>query len=369
MSFQRIVYIISEVDKSLAFEWIAERLDRNRFQLTFFLIGKKNSALAQALKQMNVPFIEFPFRSKGDLLVIFFRIFFKLLWIRPQIVHTHLFYANLIGLTASWILRIKKRIFTRHHAMVHYREFVNGVKWDKWCNYTATHIVAISENVKDILITLDKASPEKIRQIPHGFDLHYFSEVSPERVENLKRQYKLHTHPVIGVIARFIELKGIQYIIPAFRELLGEYPQAHLVLANTNGNYASAINKLLDELPKGSFTTITFQNDLAALYRLFDVYVHVPVDKKSESFGQTYIEALASDVPSVFTLSGVAPEFIEHEKNALVIDYRNSDAIRDSVKRLLNDTDLRSRMTRQGRKSAEQFSIDTMIANLTSLYE
>lgn len=370
MKRTKVVYILSEINKSLAFEWISERLDRNKFELSFFLIGNKNTALSIALKEKGIPLTEYLFQSKRDLLLIFIQIFFRLMWMRPRVIHTHLFYANLIGLTAAWILRIPKRIFTRHHAMVHYHEFLIGRKWDRWCNKTATHIIAISENVKYILITYDRCMPEKIRLIHHGFDLPYFAEVGQKRISQLEKQYpSTNTFPVVGVIARFIKWKGIQYIIPAFLKLRNSFPQAHLVLANAIGNYETEIGEQLSALPQDSYTTIRFEDDLAALYHVFDVYVHTPIDKESEASGQTYVEALAAGIPSVFTLSGVAPEFIEHQRNALVVPYKNPEAIENAMKQILSDSKLADRLIEQGRKSVETFSIERMITNLTALYE
>jgi hypothetical protein len=63
----------------------------------------------------------------------------------------------------------------------------------------------------------------------------------------------------------------------------------------------------------------------------------VPIDDTIEAFGQTYIEALISGVPSVFTLSGVASEFIENGKNALVVDYKNSEQISVAIDQILTN--------------------------------
>lgn len=368
---KKVVYIVSDIDKALAFEWIADFLNKEKFELQFFLVGKKSTALSLYLQKRGIPFTMFTLESKIGIPLVFVRIFFQLLFFRPAVVHTHLFYANLIGLTAAWLLRIKKRIFTRHHAMLHYREFKSGRKWDRWCNWIATDIIAVSENVRYILISLDKANPAKIRLIHHGFDLAYFDVVEPSRVDKQRMEYlsRLDAYPVIGVISRYIELKGIQYIIPAFKNVLNMYPGARLILANAQGSYAPVIKSMLHELPPGSFTEILFQNDLAALYKLFDVFIHASVDEKSESFGQTYVEALASGVPAVFTLAGVAPEFIRHEYNALVVEHKSAQAIEIAIKRILNDSGLRRQLIENGRKSVEQFSVEVMIANLENLYE
>jgi glycosyltransferase involved in cell wall biosynthesis len=365
-----IVYIVSEINKSLSFEWMAQSIDKEKYSLRFFLIGKKKSALAERLKDLNVEYVEFPFHSKRDLPLVFLRIFLNLSFKRPQVVHTHLFYANIIGLTASWILGIRKRIFTRHHAMVHYNEYPSGLKWDKYFNKIATQIIAISENTRNILITLDGADPKKIHLIHHGFDLEYFDNKDWERINLIKKKYLLgKTSPVIGVISRYLKLKGIQFIIPAFEKLRKDTPNAHLILANTIGNYRNEIVALLNMLPADSYTEIEFEEDLASLYNLFDVYVHVPIDSMSESFGQTYIEALAVGIPSVFTLSGVAPEFIRNQENAVVVPFQQSDAIVEAIKTLLNDNELRNTLIENGKQSLASFSLSKMIYKLEEVYE
>ncbi|HTJ49813.1 MAG TPA: glycosyltransferase family 4 protein [Cyclobacteriaceae bacterium] len=370
MSRLKIVYIVSDIQKALAFEWIAQSIDHTKIELTFILLGKPNSELAQELRKLNITVLEFPLGNKFIMLSTLFNVLKSIYRIKPHAIHTHLFYANLIGLTAGKLLNVPKRIFTRHHAMVHYNEYPQGLKWDRYINKIATHIVAISQNTKNILISLDKTDEEKIWVIHHGFDLNYFQTTDENEIKKLKIKYNTQgKHPVIGVISRYLLLKGIEHIIQSFKSLLNDFPDAHLILANTNGNYKTQIKKALQFLPRNSFTEIEFENDLASLYQLFDVYVHVPIDSQSEAFGQTYIEALASGIPSVFTLSGVAPEFIVHEHNALVVSFQNSEAIYNAISRILNEPQLRSTLISNGKKSAASFSIDKMVNSLTVLYE
>lgn len=92
-----------------------------------------------------------------------------------------------------------------------------------------------------------------------------------------------------------------------------------------------------------------FEKRVFELYRTFDVFVHAPVGREYEAFGQVYVEALAMGVPSVFTLSGVANDFIEDGRNALVVPYRDPAAIARAVETLLGDEALRRRLAANGR--------------------
>jgi len=368
MARKKVVYIVSDIEKSLSFEWTVSGL-ADTVDLFFILIGKKNTTFSRFLADKKIPFVEVSDQDHPSMLSKWMKIFLILRKQKTGIVHVHLWRAMLLGLTAAWLLRIRKRIFTRHHAMIHYDEFPSGRKWDMLCNTLATNIVAISENVREVIINRDKGDADKITIIHHGVDFPYFENVEPERINAVEKKHSITGEPVIGVIARYLKLKGIQYIIPAFKNILKDYPKAKLVLANTVGNYKLEIEKALEQLPSEHYREILFEDDLNALYKTFDVFLHVPIDRHSEAFGQTYVEALASGVPAVFTLSGVAPEFIKHEYNALIVPYQDADAIEKAIRRLLKEKTLRDQLVENGRKSVRQFSVDNMIANLVKLYE
>lgn len=367
----KITYILSNIDKAIAFEWIAEKLNHDRFELSFILLNDKEPFLFNWLKEKNIPCYFIPHFGKKSFVITFVKTLFILKKIKPKIVHTHLFDANLLGLSAAKLLGIKKRIYTRHHSTFHHEYFLKAVKWDKLTNVLATHVVAISKNVMNVLIQKENVLENKISLIHHGFDLTKFNQVSKNEIEELKLKYKIEdsNSPIIGVISRYIKWKGIEYIIPAFKKILKDYPNAKLILANASGPDKEYISSLLKkELKPNQYIEIKFEPNLFALYQLFDVYVHVPINKEIEAFGQTYVEALAAGSPSVFTLSGVASEFILHKQNALVVDYCNSVSIHKAILLLLGDKTLCENLKKEGFESIKQFNLDNFIQKLETIY-
>lgn len=367
----KVIYIISDIEKALSFEWIVSKIDRSRFDLRFILIGKQDTSIFRFLQNENVPSYSIQITSLSSSIIGFFEIVKILYHEKPQIVHSHLLKASLIGLSAAYLLNIPSRIYTRHHSALHHYYHKKGIWYDKLINYLSTDIIALCQNSKEILSKWEDVSDRKIRLLPHGFDIDSFENVPQSRVQSLKERYSLADRsPVVGVIARFTEWKGIQHVIPAFRDLLKNYPGSCLVLANAYGDYAKAIDSQLDKnLPKNSFIKIHFEEDLQALYQLFDLYVHVPIDPYVEAFGQTYIESLAAGVPSIFTLSGIACDFVENDFNALVVDYQNSDEITRAMHRILTEKSLKEKLVINGRKSIrDKYDLDLMIKSLERLY-
>ena len=369
---KKITYILFGIDKAPAFEWIIDRINRQKFHLEFLLISdKKNTHIAAHCISNNIPFYQIPYTSKKDIPASVWTVYKILRKTKPDAVHAHIFEAGLIGITAAFLARIPKRIYTRHYSTYHHQFHPNGVKYDKIINRLSTHIIAICNNVKEVLIQKENVPENKIHLIRHGFNLEEFYTVSDERIYALKTKYNPQNHyPVIGMMSRYIYLKGIQYTIPAFKNILKKYPNALLILANANGDYKNEIKKQLEELPATAYTEIGFENDNAALFKLFDVFVHVPIDKNIEAFGQIYVEALAAGTPSVFTPSGVAPEFVENGKNAVLVDFKNAKQIEEGILSILENKDFRNTLIENSKMYLDNFfSLHLMIDKLEQLYE
>ncbi|EAY30076.1 glycosyltransferase family 4 protein [Microscilla marina] len=365
-----ITYILSDIDKAIAFEWIEQALRDSEFRLSFVLLNQGESQLETYLKANEVPVYRIGYRGKKDAFKAIRSIWKVFRAEETDIVHTHLFDASMFGLLAAKLARIPKRIYTRHHGTLHHEFFPRAVYYDKLIHSFATDIIAISGIVKDVLIEREKVAQFKVHLVHHGFDLQGFSNTTPKKVTKLKEKYGIvDKHPVIGVIARQTYWKGIQHIIPAFGKLLTQYPKAHLILANAKGDYKLQIDELLEQLPQESFTEIVFENDIYHLYQLFDLYVHTPINNELEAFGQTYVEALAAGIPAVFSLSGVAPEFIEHEQNALVVPFEDSEAVYKQMLRLLQDQELAQKLIQRGQQDVQQrFALENMILALKKIY-
>ena len=141
----KVIVVISNVDKAVGFEWLVENIDHSRFDLSFILLNDRPSHLAKYLEEKNVQVRELEFNSKKDIprLVRKLRTIFRSE--RPDVVHTHLFAANIIAQTAARMTGVRKRIYTRHSSNEN-RRYYNKQWIDRVVNRLATHIIAISEN-------------------------------------------------------------------------------------------------------------------------------------------------------------------------------------------------------------------------------
>lgn len=364
------IIFISDVKKALEHEWFIDALNKNDFTIDFVLFNSKNSALHNYIVSHGFRCWNYNLTSKY--LIPYYWIFFifKMLFKRYSFIHCHLFEASLIGLVSSKIVGVRKRIYTRHHSDFHHTYFPKAIKYDLLINKLSTHIIAVSNNIKNILMKLESVQEDKITVIPHGIPFSMFNKkINKHVVDGIKQKHNINNHfPVIGVISRFTEWKGVHYIIPAFKTLLITYPSAKLVLANAEGDYENQIKKMLSDLPPTSYQLILFEPNIVPLYKSFDVFVHTPIDANYEAFGQIYIESLCFEIPMVCTLSGIATDFIMNEENALVVSYKNSDEIYLAIKKLLTDNELKNKIIQQGKKDVKVYNFEIKFEKTKNIY-
>jgi glycosyltransferase involved in cell wall biosynthesis len=368
----RLLYLVSQSVRWVAFEWIAAGLSRERFDLSFLLLSADPHPMTPYLEAQGVPTYHVPIAGKHALAGAARTIARHCRDRGIDIVHAHFMDACLAGLTGARIADVPVRLHTRHHAgpypWSHRAPW--GAWYDRWNNRLSTCIIAPSEWARRTLVEYDRVPPGKVVVIPHGFDLDAFRNVDDADVDRMRARYGLgDDRPVVGVVARYERIKGIEPIILAFRKLLGAYPTARLVLANARGRRVGPIRQLLRSLPAGRFTEIPFEEEMPALYWCFDVFVHAPIHPRLEAFGQVYVEAMAAGVPCVCAPAGIACEFLRDGENALVVRPDDPDQIHAGILRVLGDPSLRGRLTDTARRDVEgRFGLDRLLRALEDLY-
>lgn len=366
----KVVYIISDVYRSKYFEWLAgEWKNYSADELEFILINCKGNPIESTINSegykvhhLNIT-RRFSFSSMLQLKKL-------LKELNPAAIHCHLMKANLHGLPAGYLAGVKQRIYTRHHATFHIDYHPKWKQVDKLMNRLSTGIIAISKNVHQVLSVDESVKEDKIIDLPHGFKLSYFRHVNEDDIASIRKKWELPTGKTIGVVSRFIEWKGVKYMVEAFEQLEKEFPDLNFVFLNASGPDNQSIERLISStLSEKKCRLIAFEDSMPPVYANFNVVVHTPVDARIEAFGQVYVEALAAGVPLVCTLSGIASEFVEDKVNALVVPYKNAEGIAKAVKELLTNEELSNSLVKGGLHSVERFSFDNHMRKLVTIYE
>ena len=109
--------------------------------------------------------------------------------------------------------------------------------------------------------------------------------------------------------------------------------------------------------------------DPVALFRLFDVHLHVPVNKYVENCGINIIEGMISERPQILTKSGYAWQSAEHMKNAYVVDYQNAEEIADAILFMKDNYDRAKQLALQAHADAlKDYSLKVKADKHIALY-
>ena len=335
----KVLTVISKVYDSKEFEGLVEHWDRSRGMLEFLFLNEvPDSKTQRVIRAKGFTSTTIVYRGWLDIIPTLFRVIRHLRRTRPDVVHANLLEASFLALLAGRITGIGRLVYTRHHTTHNHKYHpIRGVLYDRIINALAHHIVAITRNVAQVLVEKEGVPPEKISLIHHGFELDAPAIRDEPQVQRLRNKYGLATGvpwPVIGVISRPFEWKGLDHVIPAFRTLLERWPDARLMLFHwTSGAHSARYERMLAEIPAANWRTVVWETEMDALYHVFDTFVHVPEDAYSEAFGYVYVEALNHGVPSVMTSSGIITEFAHDQLNGVrIVPFKDPKAIADAMR-------------------------------------
>ena len=158
------------------------------------------------------------------------------------------------------------------------------------------------------------------------------------------------------VVSKLSPRKGISYLLQAWERIMQSHPDANLVIAGS-GPEAEKLQRLGRELSLDhvEFTGYVGEERKRELLRESAVFA---LPTLYEGFGITNLEAMASGCAVVSTDTWGVKDYLDHEKNGLLVAPRSPVELAEAVSRLLQNTEFRKRLAANGRRTAEQYSME-----------
>jgi glycosyltransferase involved in cell wall biosynthesis len=198
----------------------------------------------------------------------------------------------------------------------------------------------------------------------NGVDVDRFSPGPDELRERLGI---LRTDPVIGFVGRLTRDKGLPELIEAFETILKAEPSAHLLLVGwfdaSEDALSDALRHRIASYPRIHSTG--FVNETAPYYRAMDMLV-LPTWR--EGFPNAALEAAASGIPVITTLSTGSRDAVVPEVTGLLIPPGYPEAISEAVLKLLRNPARRRRMGEAGRAWVLEHFVDRRVLGLAAAY-
>jgi glycosyltransferase involved in cell wall biosynthesis len=159
--------------------------------------------------------------------------------------------------------------------------------------------------------------------------------------------------------SRLVRYKGLDVLLRACAGLATPGSEVHLLIAG-EGPFRRHCEQLRDEL---HLTNVYFLGSVPneeawKCYRQADIFV-LPCSGKGmgEAWGLVINEALSMSLPVIVTEAvGCVPDLVQHGRNGYVVAPGSVDALRDALRKLVEDPSCRERMGRESRSIFEAFN-------------
>lgn len=264
-----------------------------------------------------------------------------------------------------------KLITTFHGYDAHFRDEKKRLKLSKklfgafqYSDYVTVNSSYLAKKVEAL-----GCSPSKLKIIPMGVDIDFFTPNASKRDHDVKRSLRLLS------VGRLIELKGHEYAIKAVEILKNRGYSINYTIVG-DGKLFEELEQLIEKLKLVSIVELVgnkSQRELKHIYEQHDVFLMCSITdsrNRSEAQGLVTVEAQSMGLPVVAYNCGGVPDTIMNGKTGFLVDEKDVEAYADTILNFIKSESLINEMGTAAKAFArDQFSLSTMSQNFFRLYK
>ena len=343
---------------------VLHNLDSNQFNSVVCCIQDRGE-LADEVESIGVPVISLGLMKKGrydrSIVPILRNIMNEH---HINVIHTHLYHANLYGRIAANKESIPT-IASVHNTYAKRKWHRHLINW--FLAKRTFRITAGSAAVKDDLLKVDHIKNNKVAILPNAIDLQRVQS----NLSNKEAKYALgieSTDILIGTVGRVEEQKGHKYLLEAISHLKNNKDIQNIkLLIVGDGRLLPSLKLMAKNLDINDISLFPGNiSNLGDIYRAIDIFV---MPSLWEGLSLSMLEAMAAKLPIIATDVGGVRDVLGDNKYGKIVNPSNHIEISSAIKSLIQNYELSNKMAILGEKKVRsEYSVKAMTKQLETLY-
>ena len=283
--------------------------------------------------------------------------------LRPDIVHTHLGYSDLLGGPAARSLGIPTVCTLHAHAWPgggRQRVKLRAMRLAR--RACAARVIAVSEGARASYLTSAGQDPGRVVVVRNGIA----GTARRGAGRALRAELGIaDTELVVAMVSGLRPEKAHDVAFAAVGELLASVPELRLLVVG-DGPLRAEVQRAASALGDRALA-IGYRPDVLAVLDAADVLLH---PSRADALPTTIIEAMAASTPVVATRVGGIPELVDDGVSGVLVPAPpEAPGLAAALGELLRDPQRRRRLAAAGRERFEQeFTADRWAARMGELY-
>ncbi len=375
----KIAYIVTPIEFGGAEKvnlTFLRNVDRTRFEIQLIVLirpWEKNNFVINELEKekyiiRKIPVAMRPRNSGRDYIRIIrcFRMLYSILTSNSfDLVHSHGYFADIIGIPAARVLKIP-HISTCHGFISNDRNLVLYNRLDQIALRFSDKIIAVSEQIKNDL-ERSGIRRSKITVIQNAVQTTHKTENYEENRRKKRLDLTIKDEEfIVGYVGRLSDEKGAQYLIEAGM-LLMETGMPCKILIIGDGPKRKELEDMVKM--KGLEDNIIFtgfQTNIEEWMPVLDIFI---LPSLTEGTPMALLEAMAFGLPVVASDVGGIPEIIDSGENGILVPAANPDKIKEAISTICKDNCFRTKLSEMAKKTIRsKFNINEWINKIESVY-
>ncbi len=329
---------------------VVEEIEKENFQCFKIPVAlKPPSAGRDYLRVMRCYRILFSFLREDDF----------------QIVHTNGYFADIIGIPLSKLLRIPS-ISTCHGFISNDRNLRIYNKLDVLGLRFANEIIAVSEEIREELIKAG-ISKGRVIVIQNAVDWNMSDRIFLENRRKTRKLYDIGGEEIlIGYVGRLSEEKGLRYLIEAVSELKKFGLEVRIVIIGEGPGRSEIERWVMERGISNSVIFAGFQRDIKKWLPSIDIFV---LPSLTEGTPIALLEAMAAGLPVVASAVGGIPEVVNSGKNGILIPPANPGELVNALLTVSKNDRLRKSLSKVAKETIrKRFGVEKWITKIENTY-